>query len=176
MIAALRPDDAAAQDDDLRRRHARHPAEEDPAAAVGLLERPGAHLRRKAAGDLAHRREQRKPAIVGLDRLVRDGGDPRLEERAGQRLVGGDVEVGEERQPFAQPRVLGRDRLLHLQQELRGRPDLLDVGEPRTHRGVRLVGEAGPDARPVLDDDVVDRAGRARARLPVSARRGTPVA
>ena len=76
MMAALRPDDAASEHHDLRGGHTGNAAEEDPAAAVGLLERPGTHLRREAARDLAHRRQQRQTAVVGLDRLVGDPGDP----------------------------------------------------------------------------------------------------
>ena len=63
-------DDAAAEDDDLGRRHARNAAEQDAAAAVRLLERPGAHLRRQPARDLAHRREQRQ-LPVGASRPSR---------------------------------------------------------------------------------------------------------
>ena len=95
---------------------ARDAAEQDPAAALRLLQVVGARLRREPPGDLAHRREQRKGAAIGLDRLVGDRGDPRFDERARQRLVGGDVEVREEREPLAQARVLGRDRLLDLEQ------------------------------------------------------------
>ena len=172
----VEPDDAAAEDDDLRRRHARHAAEQDPAAAVRLLERPGAHLRREPARDLAHRREQRQPAVGGLDRLVGDRGDPRVDERARQRLVRGDVEVREERQPLAEPRVLGRDRLLHLEQELGRGPDLLDRREPRPDRRVRLVGERPTRSRAASRRRPRGRAGRARARRRASARRGTPAA
>ena len=108
--------------DDLARRDAGDAAEQEAAAAERLLEEVRARLRGEPAGDLAHRREQRQPAVVGLDRLVRDGGDAAVDERARQRLVGGDVQVREEDEPVAQARVLGRDRLLHLQQQLGARP------------------------------------------------------
>ena len=99
-------DHAAADDDDAAGRDAGHAAEQEPAAAERLLEEVGAGLRREPAGDLAHRREQRQRAGVGLDRLVGDGGDAAVDERARQRLVGGEVEVGEEDEPFAQAAVL----------------------------------------------------------------------
>jgi hypothetical protein len=159
-------DDAASEHHDLGRRHARDTAEKDAAAAVSLLERPGAHLRREPARDLAHRREEREPPVGGLDRLVRDAGHAGVEQRPRERLVGGDVEVGEEGQPLAKPRILRLDRLLHLEQELGRCPDLLDVGEPRANGRVRLVGESRADARPMFDDHVVaaldelERAGR----------------
>ncbi len=54
-------------------RDAGHAAEQEPAAAERLLEEVRAGLRREPSGDLAHRREQRQAAVVGLDRLVRDG-------------------------------------------------------------------------------------------------------
>ena len=97
-------DDAAADDDDAAGRDARDAAEQQTAPAERLLEEVRAGLRREAAGDLAHRREQRQPPVVGLDRLVGDGRDAALDERARQRLVGGDVQVREEDEPFAQPR------------------------------------------------------------------------
>ena len=97
-------DDPAADHDDLARRDARDAAEQEPAAALRLLEVVRARLRGEPARDLAHRREQRQPPVVRLDGLVGDGGDPAVDERARQRLVGGDVEVGEEDEPLAQAR------------------------------------------------------------------------
>ena len=132
-------DDAAADHDDVTRRDAGHAAEQEPAPAERLLEEVRAGLRREAAGDLAHRRQQRQRPVVGLDRLVGDGGDAALDERPRQRLVGRDVEVGEEHEPFAQAAVLRRDRLLDLEQQLGFAPDLVDrrdarAGTPRRRR------------------------------------------
>ena len=70
-------------------------AEEDPATALRLLELVGASLRRQAAGDLTHRREEGKSAAVRLDGLVRDCSHSGIDERARERLVRGDVKVGE---------------------------------------------------------------------------------
>ncbi len=105
--------------------------------------------------------------VVGLDGLVGDGGDAAVDERPRQRLVGGDVEVGEEDEPLAQPRVLGRDRLLHLEQQLGLAPDLVDrrrsARRPRSYCVVR-EGAARPRRR--LDEhlvaalDELARAGR----------------
>ena len=119
-------DDPAADDHDPPGSDAGHAAEQQPAAAERLLEEVRARLRREPAGDLRHRREQRQRAARGLDRLVGDRGHARVDERPRQRLVGGDVEVGEERQPLAEPPVLGRDRLLHLEQQLARPPDVVD--------------------------------------------------
>ena len=151
----MQPDDTAAEDDDLRRRHAGHAAEQDAAAAVRLLERPGAHLRGEPAGHLAHRREQRQLAVGRLDRLVGDRGDAGVDEGPRQRLVCGDVEVREERQALAEPAVLLGDRLLHLEQQLGRVPDVVDRRDPRSDGDVRLVGESGADTRSLLDDHLV---------------------
>jgi hypothetical protein len=56
----LRSDHAAADHHDLRRADARHAAHQDTAPAIGLLQRPCAHLRRKAPRDLRHRRQKRQ--------------------------------------------------------------------------------------------------------------------
>ena len=72
-----------------------------------------------------------------------------------QRLVGGDVQVREQRQILAEPGVLLRDRLLHLQQQLRRAPHLVDRSDPRADRGVGVVGEARADAGVLLDGDLV---------------------
>ena len=61
-LGGVGADDAAAQDDHVGRQHAGHAAQQDAAA----LERPFQELRpfldAHAAGDLAHRRQQRQVA------------------------------------------------------------------------------------------------------------------
>ena len=80
---------------------------------------------------------------------------PDASERVRQRLVGGDVQVREQRQILAEPGVLLCDRLLHLQQQLRRAPHLVDRSDPRADRGVGVVGEARADAGVLLDGDLV---------------------
>ena len=58
----MRARDAAAEDEHVGCRHARHAAEQNAAPALRFLERMRADLRRKAAGDLGHRRQQRQAA------------------------------------------------------------------------------------------------------------------
>ena len=98
-LGGVGADDAAAQDDHVGGQHAGHAAQQDAAA----LERPFQELRpflnAHAAGHLAHRRQQRQVAVGVADRFVGDGGDARLHDRLGQRLVGGEVEVGEDDLP-----------------------------------------------------------------------------
>ena len=148
-------DHATADHEHSRRGDARDASEEDPAAALRLLELICAGLRGEPAGDLAHRREQRQCARVGLDRLVGDRGDPGVDERARERLVRGDVEVREERHALAQPRVLRCDRLLDLEQEIGARPDVVHRRDRRPGTFVRVVEERAPDACARLHEDLV---------------------
>ena len=65
-------DVARAEHDDARGPHAGRAAEQHAAPAVRALEEVRADLRRHAARDLAHRREQRQLPVRELHRLVRD--------------------------------------------------------------------------------------------------------
>ncbi len=152
-------DDAAPDDDDATLGDAGHAPEENPATALWLLQVMRARLRREPAGDLAHRREQRKRAACRLDGLVGDGGDPGLDERARERLVRGDVQVGEQREAFAEVRVLLRDRLLHLQEEIRATPDVVDRHERGPGALVRRVGKRATGARARLHEHLVPALG-----------------
>ena len=136
-------------------RYARDTAEQQPAAALRPFEVVRAGLRGEPAGDLAHRRQQGQPAVVRLDRLVRHGRDAAVDERPRERLVGGNVQVGEEDEALAQAAVLGRDRLLHLQQQLRTLPDLVDRADPGAVRLVVGVRELAAGSGTGLDDDFV---------------------
>ena len=64
---------AAAQHDDLARQHARHAAQQHAAAAVMFGQKIAADQDGHAPGDLAHRLQQRQPA-VDLDGLVGQAG------------------------------------------------------------------------------------------------------
>ena len=83
ISAAWRAGDAAAEDHDVGRRHARHAAEQHAAAAVLLLEAAGADMRRHAAGDLRHRRQQRQRALRAGHGLVGDG-----DHAGGEQVLG----------------------------------------------------------------------------------------
>ena len=93
--------------------------------------------------------------VVRLDGLVGDGGDAAVRQRSRERLVGGDVEVREEHEPFAQPRVLGLDRLLDLEQEVGLAPGVVDRDDPGARSLVLLVGERAPLPRRRLDENLV---------------------
>ena len=102
MRAALVPDDAAAEDHHLGRRDAGHAAQQHARAALLLLEAMGADLDRHAAGDLAHRRQQRQAAARIGDGLVGDAGRARAQQALGLLLVGGEMEIGEQDLALAQ--------------------------------------------------------------------------
>ncbi len=148
-------DDPAAEDDHVAGLDTGRPREKDTPPAERLLEEVRRCLRSEPARDLAHRGEQRQPAVVGLDGLVGDGGDPAVRQRARERLVRGDVEVREEHQPFAQPRILGLDRLLDLEQELGLAPGVVDRDDPGARSLVLLVGERASLSGRRLDEDLV---------------------
>ena len=93
--------------------------------------------------------------IVGLDRLVGDGCDAAFRQRAGERLVGGDVEVGEEHEPLAQPRILGVDRFLDLEQEVGLAPGIVHRDDAGAGALVLLVGECTPLPRARLHQNLV---------------------
>ena len=120
--------DAAAQDDHLGGMDAGHAAQEDAGAALHLLQIVGADLHAHPAGDLAHRREERQPAVAVGDGLVGDGDAARLHQRLGLVAVGGEVEVGEQDLVVAQRPAFLRLRLLHLHDHLGGGEDLLRRG------------------------------------------------
>ena len=126
--------DAAADDDDLRRGGCRaRPPSRMPRPPRRCEQLGRADLGRETAGDLAHGGEQRQRAVGELHRLVGDRGGAGVEDRPGQRQVGREVQVREEREVLAQEAVLGRDRLLHLEHEF-GRPGLVGRGDDRRTR------------------------------------------
>ena len=87
---------AAAQNHDFGGRYAGYAAQQHAEAAVGLLQAIGAHLHRHAAGDLAHRRQQRQRSVRRRHGFIRDGRGARGHERFGLLAVGGQVQVGEQ--------------------------------------------------------------------------------
>ena len=151
--------DAGADDDDLGVGDAADAAHQHAATALGLHQRVGADLRCQAAGDLGHRVEQRQPAGRQLHGLVGDAGDLAVDQLLGQRLVGREVQVGEQRQPLAHPGVLLGDRLLDLEDHVDaavGAPGVLGRGHDRgAGADVLVVVDGGPDPRILLDEHLV---------------------
>jgi hypothetical protein len=101
-----------------------------------------------------HRLEQRKGSVPRLDGFVGDPEDALGQEHARQRRIGGKVQVGEERLPRPQARVLLGERLLDLQDEVGRAPDFRGGGAQfGARRGVFGVGESGAAARGFLHHD-----------------------
>lgn len=66
------------------------------------------------------------------------------------------MQVGEERLVLAEAVVLLGDRLLDLEEQVGGGPDLVGGGEdPRPRGDVLLVHDRGPGTGVLLDDDLV---------------------
>ena len=125
-------------------------SDQDPPAAVGLLQQVGAHLSGQPPGDLAHRRQQGQAAVVELHRFVGDGGGACRQQGAAHRRVGGQVQVGEQHQVWAKEIEFLRLRLLDLHHQVSG-PGLLPAHQQCAGRGEGLVVEAGATAGPGLD-------------------------
>jgi hypothetical protein len=115
-----------------------------------------ADLRGEPPGDLGHRRQQRQRPVGQLDRLVRDAGDLAVDQRIGAFLGGGEVQVGEQHLPGPHARVFLGDRLLDLEDQVTGLPDVIGRGEDRRPgRGEVTVRDRGAVAGAGLDEDFV---------------------
>ena len=99
----------------------------------------------------------------GLHGLVGDGVDAALEQEVGESAVGGQVQVGEQLLALAEAVVLGRDRLLDLDDQVGAGEHLVGGGDDGgAGRGVLGVGEARTVAGAALDQhpvSVVDELG-----------------
>ena len=148
--------DAGTEHDDLGVGDPSNAAEQDAAAASGSHEGEGTHLGREAAGDLRHRVEQGKHATGQLHGLIRDSRDLGRHEFAGERLIGSEVEIGEEEQVLPQPVILLRDRLLHLHDHVGLTPHLVGgIDHGGALGDVVLVADRRADTGILLDEDVV---------------------
>ncbi len=120
-----------------------------------------AHLDRHAAGDLAHRRQQRQPAARIADRLVGDEGGAGAQQPFGLLPIRRQMKIGEQHLAGSQPRDLLRLRLLHLDDHLRGGKDLVGThGDLRAGASVGGIVEADAGAGAGFDDDLVTVMGR----------------
>ncbi len=163
----IRAGHAAAEDGDDGGVRSGNAGDEQAGAAVGLQHRVRAHDGSEPAGDLAHRCEQREGAVRKLHRLVGDRGDAPVDECPRQRLVRGEVQVGEQDEPATEVAVLALDRLLHLEDEFGFLPGARGVGQDgrpcvrvQFIRDGRAASGAGLDEHVVpVGDQVVD-AGR----------------
>ncbi len=149
-------DDTAADDDNAGGGHAGHTAKQHAAAAIGLLQGPGADLRGELAGDFGHWGQQGQAAGAVGDGFIGDGGDARGEQVAGLLGVGGEVEVGEEDLVFAEHLALGGLGFLNLYDQVGPGEHLFGgVQNPGSGGGVVFIGEACAEAGAGLYSDVM---------------------
>ena len=107
ISAALVPDTPAPRTSTSAGGTPGHAADQDAAPAIGLLEAVGADLRRHAAGDLRHRRQQRQRAVRARHRLVRDRRDAGRDQVLRLLGVGREMQIGEQDLPAPQLLALG---------------------------------------------------------------------
>src|SRR5262249_22343814 len=69
------------------------------------------------------------------------------------------MKIREEDLAVAEPRDLGRERLLHFQHQVGALPHLVDRGEPCADGGVLVIADAASRAGSVLDDNAMARLG-----------------
>ncbi len=145
----------------MRRLDARHAAQQDAAAHLRAFEVLGPLLDAHASGDLAHRRQERQPALVVAERFVGHGNDAGLQQIFGQLAVGGEVKIGEDDLARPQHLEFGRLRLLDLDDHLRTGVNLLGGGDDfGAVAGVLVVAETRSRAGRGLDQHVVPCAGK----------------
>ena len=173
-LGRVRADDAAAEDRDVRRRHARHAAQQDAAAHLRPLQKLGALLNAHPAGHFAHRREQRQAALVVGQRFVGDARRAAGEHRFGQLAIGGEVEIGEEHLALADQLQFAGLRLLDFHDQVGPGEDLLG---PADQLGARpqiiVIRQAGAEAGARFDQHLVPAADELLDARPAASPRGT---
>ena len=157
----MRADDTAAKHHNFRRANAGDAAHQHATSAGRTAQRDGRGLDGQAAGDFAHRREQRQTAGGIGDGLIGDRGRAGLHQPAGLLRIGREMQIGEQDLVRLEPAILDRLRLLDLD-------DHLGLGEHGFRRGEdaragllvgRVVGEdAGAGAG--LHQDLVTARGQ----------------
>ena len=122
----------AAQDQHVRRRHARHSAEQDAAAHHRLLEILRPFLNAHLPGDLAHRRQAGKLPLAVANRLVRDRDDLALQAPLRQLRTRRQVEISENNLSRSKQADLRSQRLLHLHDHVRRFEDRINLVDNRS--------------------------------------------
>ena len=152
-----------ADDGHARRAGARDAGEEDAAAAEVAHQVVRADLHRQAAGDLAHRGQQRQLTAVVRDGLVGDGGRARVEQRLRALRRRCEMQVGEQDLVRAHEPELRADGFLHLEQQIALRPHLFGrVDDRRARVDVRLIRHRRPLAGAGLHEHLMPGARQRR--------------
>ena len=139
--------DTAAEDDHVRRRHARNAAQQHAAPAFLLLQAARADMRRHAAGHLGHRGEQRQRALRAGHGLVGDRGHARRHQVLGLLAVGREMQVGEQNLAGVELFALDSKRLLDLDDQFGARVDRIRIGRD-LGAGRLVVGIGKTSAQP----------------------------
>ena len=102
---------------------------------------------RQASGDLTHGREQRQRTVVQLNGFVGDSGDFAIEQRAGDRFSGGEMEISEKDQTRTQQGKLGFLGLFDLHDQVGLAPDFFGAVDDGRAGGLIVgVGETAAAA------------------------------
>ena len=152
----MRTDHAAADHGDPARSDAGHAADQ-LAHAISRFSQGGARrLDRQPSRHLAHRRQQREPAMGIRHRLVGDRGAAGCEKPLGLRGVRRQVQIGEEDLVLAKLAPFRRLRFLDLDHHVGGREDLgCRVHDRCAGRTVDIIAGANAEPGALLDDHVV---------------------
>ncbi|MCY1170954.1 hypothetical protein D9M73_110440 [compost metagenome] len=119
-----------------------------------------ADLHRHAACHFGHRLEQRKRPIIGGDRLIGDARRARAHQAFGLRLVGGEMEIGEQQVARLQQRDFARLRFLDLHDHVRLREHAGGVGQDRcAGRDIVRIAEIDAETGTGLHDHLMARSG-----------------
>ena len=111
-------DDTAAEHHDFGRANAGDAAHEHAASAGRAAQRNRGSLDGQTAGNLAHRRKQRQPAVRIGHGLIGDGRGARCHQAAGLLRIWREMKIGEENLVRLEPAILDRLRLLDLDDHL----------------------------------------------------------
>ena len=118
-----------------------------------------AHHHRHAAGDFAHRFEQRQ-AIANLNRFIGNADYARLEQRVRERLACGEMKIGEKNLSFSQKGKFRRKRLLHFHDHVGARENIFrKIDNLRAGLAIFLVRITGTHSAVFFHQDSVSTFG-----------------
>ena len=143
---------SCADDHDVTRHCARDATRQHTRTAVLRLQKIRADLNRETTCNLRHRLQEREAAVGTLDGFVRNPEDAFLQKNLGQFRSRGQMQISKQRLPLLQQFELRRQRLLHLEDKVRGPPDFRRVGDHRRTRvTIFRIGESRGHTRRFLD-------------------------
>ena len=149
-LGCVGTDGTAAQNHHITALHAGHAAQQNAAAAIGLLQVLCAFLSGHTAGDLTHRSQAGQSAVTTHDGLVSDSSDLSIHQSLGQRGICSQMQVGIEDHTLAEILVLALDGLLNLNNHL-SIPSALGIGNNHsTSLNIFFIGKTGANTSALL--------------------------